>query len=287
MPRPQSPPHRTGCRAPRASAGRTSSTSRGRSRWRCRAKTATYSCTARHNIQAKSSTPSHAHSALRTRMWWWNVAAWAARSAARESQPALIACAAAIATHATGRPVKLRLDRDSDMIITGKRHDFVSHYDVGFDDSTGASRAFASATCHAAGCPQIYRARSMTARCFIATTPTTCRMCTSTLSGAKRTPCRTPPSAALAVRRACSPSNTSSTKSHATLGKDPVDDSADQLSTVRWTRNETPYGQVIEDNILQRSHRQTAGTMRTTQRGAPRWTAFNSGNGDAEARPGA
>ncbi|MEL6870472.1 MAG: xanthine dehydrogenase molybdopterin binding subunit [Pseudomonadota bacterium] len=52
----------------------------------------------------------------------------------KESQPALIACAAAVLTHKTGKPVKLRLDRDSDMIITGKRHDFVSHYDVGFDD---------------------------------------------------------------------------------------------------------------------------------------------------------
>ncbi|MEM9171677.1 MAG: xanthine dehydrogenase molybdopterin binding subunit [Pseudomonadota bacterium] len=52
----------------------------------------------------------------------------------KESQPALLACAAAIGARLTGRPVKLRLDRDSDMIITGKRHDFVSHYEVGFDD---------------------------------------------------------------------------------------------------------------------------------------------------------
>ena len=52
----------------------------------------------------------------------------------KESQPALIACAAAIAAQRLNRPVKLRLDRDSDMIITGKRHCFVSHYDVGFDD---------------------------------------------------------------------------------------------------------------------------------------------------------
>ncbi|MEO0574105.1 MAG: xanthine dehydrogenase molybdopterin binding subunit [Pseudomonadota bacterium] len=52
----------------------------------------------------------------------------------KESQPALIACTAAILARKTGKAVKLRLDRDSDMIITGKRHDFVSHYDVGFDD---------------------------------------------------------------------------------------------------------------------------------------------------------
>lgn len=52
----------------------------------------------------------------------------------KESQPALIACAAALGAQLTGRPVKLRLDRDSDMIITGKRHCFVSDYEVGFDD---------------------------------------------------------------------------------------------------------------------------------------------------------
>ncbi|MEM7613322.1 MAG: xanthine dehydrogenase molybdopterin binding subunit, partial [Pseudomonadota bacterium] len=52
----------------------------------------------------------------------------------KESQPSLIACAAAILTRKTGAAVKLRLDRDSDMIITGKRHDFVSHYEVGFDN---------------------------------------------------------------------------------------------------------------------------------------------------------
>ena len=34
----------------------------------------------------------------------------------------------------TGRPCKLRLDRDDDMIMTGKRHDFRADYDVGFDD---------------------------------------------------------------------------------------------------------------------------------------------------------
>ena len=35
----------------------------------------------------------------------------------------------------TKRPIKLRLDRDDDMIITGKRHDFFSDYEVGFDDN--------------------------------------------------------------------------------------------------------------------------------------------------------
>ncbi len=37
-------------------------------------------------------------------------------------------------SHKTKKPIKLRLDRDDDMIITGKRHDFFSDYEVGFND---------------------------------------------------------------------------------------------------------------------------------------------------------
>lgn len=51
----------------------------------------------------------------------------------KESQPALVAAAAAVLAHKTGQPVKLRLDRDADMLITGKRHDFLADYTVGFD----------------------------------------------------------------------------------------------------------------------------------------------------------
>ena len=53
----------------------------------------------------------------------------------KESQSALFACVAAIAARHLNRPVKLRLDRDDDMMITGKRHCFEYEYDVGFDDS--------------------------------------------------------------------------------------------------------------------------------------------------------
>jgi len=53
----------------------------------------------------------------------------------KESQAALIAVIAALAADKTGRPCKLRLDRDDGMIMTGKRHDFVIDYDVGFDDT--------------------------------------------------------------------------------------------------------------------------------------------------------
>ena len=53
----------------------------------------------------------------------------------KETQAALPACAAAILAMRTGRPVKLRYDRDDDIMITGKRHDFLVEYDVGYDAS--------------------------------------------------------------------------------------------------------------------------------------------------------
>src|SRR5882724_7299846 len=53
----------------------------------------------------------------------------------KESQPGLFACVAALLAKRTGQAVKLRLDRDDDMMITGKRHDFVTEYEVGFDDN--------------------------------------------------------------------------------------------------------------------------------------------------------
>lgn len=51
----------------------------------------------------------------------------------KESQPALFAAIAAVAARKTGRAAKLVLDRDDDMIMTGKRHDFETQYVVGFD----------------------------------------------------------------------------------------------------------------------------------------------------------
>jgi xanthine dehydrogenase large subunit len=51
----------------------------------------------------------------------------------KESQAAQWACLAALAAHVTGRPAKCRLDRDEDMIMTGKRHDFRVDYRAGFD----------------------------------------------------------------------------------------------------------------------------------------------------------
>ena len=53
----------------------------------------------------------------------------------KESQMNLFCAVAALAARKTGRAVKIRPDRDQDMTATGKRHDFVVDYSVGFDET--------------------------------------------------------------------------------------------------------------------------------------------------------
>ena len=53
----------------------------------------------------------------------------------KESQSALFCCVASIAANKLNRPVKCRLDRDDDMLSTGKRHAFEYQYQTGFDQS--------------------------------------------------------------------------------------------------------------------------------------------------------
>jgi len=51
----------------------------------------------------------------------------------KESQGNLPAILSALAAHVTGRPAKTVYDRDDDFMLTGKRHDFRIDYSVGFD----------------------------------------------------------------------------------------------------------------------------------------------------------
>ena len=52
----------------------------------------------------------------------------------KETQMNLFCSVAAVAAKKWNRAVKIRPDRDDDMSATGKRHDFVIDYEVGFDD---------------------------------------------------------------------------------------------------------------------------------------------------------
>jgi len=52
----------------------------------------------------------------------------------KETQACQWAALAALAAYRTGRPCKIRLDRDDDFALTGKRHDFRNDWQVGYDD---------------------------------------------------------------------------------------------------------------------------------------------------------
>jgi xanthine dehydrogenase large subunit len=52
----------------------------------------------------------------------------------KETQGVLTAGLTAVAARITGQPVRMRFNRDQDMIITGKRHPFLARFAVGFDD---------------------------------------------------------------------------------------------------------------------------------------------------------
>jgi xanthine dehydrogenase molybdopterin binding subunit len=51
----------------------------------------------------------------------------------KETQAAMLASLAALAATRTGRKVRVRFNRDQDMMITGKRHPFLGKFRVGFD----------------------------------------------------------------------------------------------------------------------------------------------------------
>ncbi len=53
----------------------------------------------------------------------------------KEGNASIFSQSAALAAFKLKRPVKLRVNRDDDMTITGKRHDFRIDYEVGFDDT--------------------------------------------------------------------------------------------------------------------------------------------------------
>ena len=65
----------------------------------------------------------------------------------KESQPSFFAAVAALLARKTGKPVKYRVDRDDDIMLTGKRHCFDIGYQAGFDEQgllTGIRFDFAS-----------------------------------------------------------------------------------------------------------------------------------------------
>jgi xanthine dehydrogenase large subunit len=162
----------------------------------------------------------------------------------KESQAAQTGALAAIAAYVTKRPCKLRLDRDDDFLMTGKRHDFRADWAVGFDPS-GKMSAY-DVTLHArCGCSAdlspgvVDRAMFHAANAYhlpasrIATT----RLKTNTVSN---TAFRGfgGPQGMLAIER------TMDAIAHAT-GRDPLD--VRKANLYRPGSNVTPYGQTVAD----------------------------------------
>ena len=196
-------PHRL--RAACASAGRTTSISKG-DRVRGAAGRRRHADLQLHAASGRSAAPwSRTRSTCRRNDVVVECRRMGGGFGGKESQLSLFACVAALLARKTGKPAKLRVDRDDDMLLTGKRHDFVYRVRSRVRRARAHPR---SSTSSLAGALRLFgrpvRVRSTTARCSIATTATTSTTSASCRSAARPTPCRTRRSAASAARRACS-----------------------------------------------------------------------------------
>jgi len=167
----------------------------------------------------------------------------------KESNASWVAGAAAILSRKTGRPVKLRLPREIDMVATGKRHGFLIQYEIGYDDdgrilALDASLAangghsvdltpgvMMKALCHLDNCYWIPHFRAIGYSCKTNTVSNTA------FRGFGA------PQGAIAMEDVIE-------RIARDLGKTP-----EQVRSINFygeaTGNETPYGQTIDDNRIQ------------------------------------
>ncbi len=166
----------------------------------------------------------------------------------KESQSALFACVAAIAAQRLGRPVKLRLDRDDDFLVTGRRHPFHYEYEVGYDDDgrvlgyelTLVSNAghstdlsgpvMARALCHV---DNAYWLPDVALHGYSAQTNTQSNTAFRGFGG---------PQGALATEYVLD-------TIARTLGRDPLDVRRDNFYAADGSQH-TPYGQPVADNVI-------------------------------------
>ena len=169
----------------------------------------------------------------------------------KESQSAPFACIAAVAARKLNRPVKLRLDRDDDFLITGRRHCFWYEYDIGYDDEgrvLGSEITMVSRAGHSADLSGPVMTRAL---CHFDNAYWLPDVALHGYSGKTNTQSNTAfrgfggPQGAIAIE------NILDTIAR-TLGKDPLD-----VRTLNYygpsdgtERIVTPYGQIVEDNII-------------------------------------
>ncbi|MDB5425043.1 MAG: xdhB [Phenylobacterium sp.] len=164
----------------------------------------------------------------------------------KETQSVHYAAIAALAATKTGRAAKCRLDRDNDMVMTGKRHAFTTDWRVGFDDEgrlRGATFELASRCGHSADLSVAINDRAMfhcdNAYALQAADIVSHRMRTNTVSD---TAFRGfgGPQGMMGIERAMDAIAWS-------LGKDPLDVRLANLYGVAG--DQTPYGQVVTDSV--------------------------------------
>lgn len=166
----------------------------------------------------------------------------------KESQSALFACVAAVAARKLKRPVKLRMDRDDDFMVTGRRHCFWYEYEVGYDDAgrvLGAEISLVSRAGHSADLSGPVMTRAM---CHFDNAYWLPDVSMHGYSGKTNTQSNTAfrgfggPQGAIAIE------NILDTVARA-LGQDPLD-----VRRVNFygthANNVTPYGQTITDNVI-------------------------------------
>ena len=166
----------------------------------------------------------------------------------KESQSAIFACVAAVAAARLKRPVKLRLDRDDDFLITGRRHCFWYEYEVGYDDEgkvLGAEITMVSRAGHSADLSGPVMTRAL---CHFDNAYWLPDVAMHGYSGKTNTQSNTAfrgfggPQGAIAIENIL---DTIARK----LGRDAMD-----VRRVNFygkdTNNVTPYGQLVNDNII-------------------------------------
>ncbi len=166
----------------------------------------------------------------------------------KESQSALFACVAAVAARKFHRPVKLRLDRDDDFMITGRRHCFWYEWDVGYDDAgriVGAEVTMVSRAGHSADLSGPVMTRAL---CHFDNAYWLPNVSMHGYMGKTNTQSNTAfrgfggPQGAIVMENIM---DSIARK----LGKDPLDVRRINFYG-KTSRNTTPYGQTISDNII-------------------------------------
>jgi xanthine dehydrogenase large subunit len=166
----------------------------------------------------------------------------------KESQSGLFACCASLAAWKLLCPVKLRPDRDDDMMVTGKRHDFHYTYDVGYDDDGLIEGVSVDMTSRCGFSADLSGPVMTRAVCHFDNAYFLSDVAIDGFCGKTNTQSNTAfrgfggPQGAFAIEYIMDNIARS-------LGKDSLDVRRRNLYG-KTERNQTPYGQIVEDNVI-------------------------------------